>query len=89
MILNVVVGTPLVSPETLLAYNMEDWLRIEKDQTMFTKSRFLPSILKEAGIVPSISEVRRNRPDLIVTLNQPDCFWAKWGKKRIYIIVGE
>ena len=89
MILNIVVGTPLVSPETLLAYDMEDWLQTEKGQTMFTEQRFLPAILKDIGVVPSINEVRRNRADLMITLDRPDCFWVKWGKKRLYIVVGE
>lgn len=89
MILNIVVGTPLVSPETLLAYDMEDWLQTEKDQTMFTEQRFLPAILKDIGVVPSINEVRRNRADLMITLDRPDCFWVKWGKKKLYIVVGE
>ena len=89
MIMNVVIGKPLLSPEHFLAYNMEDWLTVEKTQTMFTETRYLPAILKDVGIVPSISEVRRNRPDLIVTLDKPDCLWVKWGKKKIYIVVGE
>lgn len=89
MILNIVVGTPLVSPETLLAYDMEDWLQTEKEQTMFTEQRFLPAILKDIGVAPSINEVRRNRADLMITLDRPDCFWVKWGKKKLYIVVGE
>lgn len=89
MIQNVVIGNPLVSPEFLLATNKDDWENNEKSQTLFTEERNLPAILKEAGIVPSISEVRRNRPELMIKLETPDCFWVKWGKKRVYIIVGE
>ena len=89
LFLNAVIGTPLVDPATLLSYDKEDWEKVEKDQTLFTNQRFLPALLKEAGIAPSTNEVRRNRPDLVVTLDKPDCFWVKWGKKKLYIIVGE
>ena len=89
MFLNAVIGTPLVDPATLLSYDKEDWEKTEKDQTIFTNQRFLPTLLKEAGIAPSTNEVRRNRPDLVVTLDKPDCFWVKWGKKKLYIVVGE
>lgn len=88
-IMNVVIGTPLVEPWMLLADDATDWEVNEKQQTLFTEQRYLPAILKEAGIVPSISEVRRNRPDLVITLDKLDCFWIKWGKKRLYIVVGK
>jgi len=89
MIQNIIIGTPFVDPACLIAYNQDDWENNEKPQTLFTEERSLPAILKEAGIVPSISEVRRNRPELMVQLETPDCFWVKWGKKRVYIVVGE
>ena len=89
MVHNIVIGTPLVSPESLIAYDQNDWENNEKSQTLFTEERNLPTILKEAGIVPSASEVRRNRPELMIKLESPDCFWVKWGKKKVYIIVGE
>lgn len=89
MILNIVVGKPLVEPSDLLAVNKEDWENNEKRQTFFTNNRYLPSILKEAGIVPSTNEVRRNRPELMITLDKMDCFWLKWGKHRVYVVVGE
>jgi len=88
-IMNVVVGTLLVEPWMLLADDATDWEVNEKQQTLFTEQRYLPAILKEVGIVPSISEVRRNRPDLVITLDKLDCFWIKWGKKRLYIVVGK
>lgn len=89
MIQNIVIGTPLVDPSLLIAFNKDDWENNEKSQTLFTEERNLPTLLKEAGIVPSISEVRRNRPELMIRLETPDCLWVKWGKKKIYIIVGE
>ena len=75
MIANVVIGKPLVSPESLLALDQEDWKHIEKEQTLFTETRYLPAIMKEAGIVS--------------TLGKPDCMMIKWGKKFLFVIVGE
>lgn len=89
MVQNIVIGTPLVGLSHLLAHDFEDWAKHERFQTHFTNERKLHAILKEAGIVPSISEVRRNRPELMITLDKPDCFWVKWGKKKVYIVVGE
>ena len=89
MVQNIVIGTPLVDPWHLLAVDLEDWTSYELHQTHFTEERSLAAVLKEAGIVPSISEVRRNRPELMRVLDKPDCFWIKWGKSRVYIVVGE
>ena len=86
---NVVIGTPIVDASSLLAMDDKDWEENEKDITLFTETRFLPAIMKEAGIVQSTSEVRRNRPELCVTLDKLDCINLKWGKKFLYIIVGE
>lgn len=37
----------------------------------------------------NVSEVRRNRPDLWRELNELDFFQVKWGKKFLWILVGE
>ena len=89
MFLNVVIGKPLVDPKTLLALDDLDWKNNEQPQTLFTETRYLPAVMKEAGLVQSTSEVRKNRPDLNISLENPDCLWVKWGKKRLYVIVGE
>lgn len=86
---NVVIGKPLVDPAILLSYDQNDWETNEKHQTLFTDVRNLATVMKEAGVVQSVSEVRRNKPELNITLNKLDCFWVKWGKKRLYVIVGE
>ena len=86
---NIVIGTPLIDPKELLAYNENDWETNERSQTLFTTERRLPNLLKEAGIVQSTSEVRKNKPQLMITLTNPDCIWVRWGKKKLYIIVGE
>ncbi len=89
MFSNIVIGNPIVSPESLLAKDMADWVQNEKQNTLFTSNRFLPAVLKEAGVVTSASEVRRNRPELVKELHELDCFWVKWGKKFVYVVVGE
>lgn len=89
MFLNVVIGKPLVDPKTLLVLDDLDWKNNEQPQTLFTETRYLPAVMKEAGVVQSTSEVRKNRPDLNISLENPDCLWVKWGKKRLYVIVGE
>ena len=89
MFLNVVIGKPLVDPKTLLALNDLDWKNNEQPHTLFTETRYLPAVMKEAGLVQSTSEVRKNRPDMNISLENPDCLWVKWGKKRLYVIVGE
>ena len=89
MIQNVVIGKPIVEPSELFAFNKTDWLENEKQNTMFIEERFLPKIMKEAGIVSSISEVRRNRPELAISLDKLDFITVKWGKKFLHILVGE
>ena len=86
---NVVIGKPIVEPSQLLAIDEKDWEENEKKLTLFTETRFLPAVMKEAGIVQSTGEVRRNKPELMVTLDRPDCINLKWGKKFLYIVVGE
>lgn len=89
MFRNIVVGQPLVEPWELISNSKEEFEQFDKRETLFTNERFLPAILVEAGIVSSRSEVRRNKPELCKNLDTPDCFWVKWGKHKIYIIVGK
>lgn len=86
---NVVVGKILVHPKELFAFSEEDWETNEKRYTLFTNERSLPRILKEAGIVKSTGEVRKNKPELCIELNNLDFLEIKWGKKKIYIAIGE
>lgn len=94
---NVVIGningkeTSLFSLEShLFAIDNEDWYANESDKTYYTDERFLPKILVDLGIYPSVSEIRRNRPDLIMTLNKQDFISKlKVAKKRfLWIAVG-
>lgn len=88
---NIVVGKPLVDPAELFALNKEDWETIEKDKTLFTGERFLPKILVNLNIYPSISEIRRNRPDLMITLDKVDFINKLKVRKKQYmwIAIGE
>ena len=54
----------------------------------YTEERFLPKIMVDLGIVKSISEVRRNKPELIINLNKLDYLEIKWGKSYLFILVG-
>ena len=90
MFQNVIVGTPLPgTPAELFGSSIIDWVINEHNQTLFTEERFLPRIMVEAGIVKSTSEVRRNRPELWKSLDKLDFLQVKWGKKLLWILVGE
>ena len=85
---NIVIGQPIVEPYELFAKNNEDWENIEKEKTLFTSERFLPKLLVEIGVAPSVSEVRRNRKDIVKTLEGLDYLEIKYGKRKLFILVG-
>lgn len=88
---NIVIGKPLVSPSELFAENELDWEDVEKSKTYYTEERYLPKILVELEIYPSISEIRRNKPDLMINLDSVDFInKLKVAKKRfLWIAIGE
>ena len=87
---NIVIGTPLVSAKELLSANDSDWANVEFEKTLFTNERYLPNILVQLGIYPSISEIRRNKPELMIRLDKVDFINIKPKKKHpLWIIVGE
>ena len=87
---NIVIGTPLVSAKELLSANDNDWVNVEFEKTIFTNERYLPNILVQLGIYPSISEIRRNKPELMIRLDKIDFINIKPKKKHpLWIIVGE
>ena len=86
---NIVINSPLVQPEEIFASSYEDWINNEQDKTFYTNEIFLPRIMVELGIVKSISEVRRNKPELVRELNDYDYLEVKWGKKRLFILIGK
>ena len=76
---NVIIGNLLVEPHHIFGLNKNDWNEIEKDKTLFTDEKFIPRIMVQAGIVNSVSEVRRNRPDLMREGEESSCEIIKWG----------
>ena len=85
---DIVIGDSICHPWYMFCSEYDEWDLI-KDDVIFTKERFLPKLMVECGIVDSISEVRRNKPELVITLDKPDFIEVKWGKSRLYIQVGE
>lgn len=88
---NIVIGKPIVDLVSIFAKDENDWNSVEKDKTYFTDERFLPRILVNIGIYPSVNEIRRNKPELMVTLDKLDFIdCLKVSKKRkVWILVGE
>lgn len=88
---NVVIGKPIANPIKMFALDESDWERIEQEKTYYTEERYLPKILIELGIYPSINEIRRNKPNLMLNLDKIDFIDAlKVSKKRkLWILVGE
>ena len=88
---NIVIGTPISDPKDMFANSDDDWNAIEKEKTYYTNERFLPRILVELGIYPSVNEIRRNKPGLVKTMDGLDFIDdLKVKKKRkLWILVGE
>ena len=88
---NIVIGTPIVEPSSMFALDEDDWNSIEREKTYFTSERFLPRILVDLGIYPSVNEIRRNKPELVRTLDSLDFIdgLKVKKKKKLWILVGE
>lgn len=88
---NIVIGKPIVEPSTMFSLDEDDWDRTEKEKTYYTEERFLPRILVDIGVYPSVNEIRRNKPDLMIELNQLDFLdnLKVSKKRRLWILVGE
>ena len=88
---NIVIGKPIVEPYTMFSLDEDDWNKVEKEKTYYTDERFLPRILVDIGIYPSVNEIRRNKPELMVELNQLDFLdnLKVSKKRRLWILVGE
>ena len=86
---NIVIGTPIVDPAKIFAANSDDWIGSESEKTYYTDERYLPKILVELGIYPSVSEIRRNKPELIRTLDTVDFIEIRPKKKiPLWILIG-
>ena len=88
---NIIIGKPVAEPSTMFVADEDDWERNEKEKTYYTDERFLPKILIDIGIYPSVSEIRRNKPELMVSLDKLDFIdnLKASKKRRLWILVGE
>ena len=87
---NIVIGKPIDSSAKIFANSEDDWENNEKEKTLFTTERSLARILVEIGAYPSTSEIKRNRPDLMITFDTPQFTSIKISKKRrVWVLVGE
>lgn len=87
---NIVIGQPLVNPYEVFSEDIDDWNSNESDKTYCTNERYLPRILVDLGIYPSISEIKRNKPELVCTLDKLDFLMIRPKKKiPLWILVGE
>lgn len=77
---SVIVGNLLVDKSHLFGDDKID---------LITNERFLPKILVHLGYFRSNSEVKRNRPDLFIELNDLYFGEIKIGKKSLWLAVGE
>ena len=87
---NIVIGNPIVEPYIMFAADEDDWNKVEREKTYYTEERFLPRILVDVGIYPSVSEIRRNKPELMIGLNKLDFIdnMKVSKKRRLWILVG-
>ncbi|MBC6695240.1 hypothetical protein H9L25_00410 [Terrisporobacter mayombei] len=85
---DVIIGNPIVEPWYIFCKEQDEWSQI-KDDIYYTEERFLPKIMVDLGIVKSVSEVRRNKPQLMCNLDHLDYLEVKWGKNKLFILVGE
>lgn len=88
---NIVIGKPIAVPSLMFAADNRDWIENESEKTYCTEERYLPRILVDLGIYPSINEIRRNKPELMINMNKIDFIdGLKIKKKRwVWILVGE
>lgn len=85
---DIIIGQPIVDPWYIFCKEKYEWDSV-KDDIYYTDERFLPKLMVDLDIVKSISEVRRNKPELLMTLDKLDYLEIKWGKNRLFVLVGE
>lgn len=78
----VIIDKPLLKPQEL---GFNDGTI---PSSLFTNERYLPNILVQIGFFKSKGEIRKNRPDLVITLDKLDMLEFKIGKKIVWILVG-
>lgn len=88
---NIVIRNPIFPPCVMFASDIHDWMNNEVEKTYYTNECFLPKILVELGIYPSINEIRKNKPNLMISLDHIDFLdnLKVSKKRRLWILVGE
>ena len=76
--MDVIVGKPVLTPE-----------EVGFENVIHTEERFLPRILADLKIFKSASEVRKNRPDLVIELNKQDMMEVRIGKRVVWLLIGD
>lgn len=85
---NIIVGELLVHPKELFAIDENDWKVNESKLTHLTSLRFLPDVLRECKLTTeSNSWFRKNKPELLIELNDFNFFQFKLGKKKSLITI--
>lgn len=84
---DIIIGQPIVEPWYIFCNEEHEWDNV-KDDIYYTQERFLPRIMVDLGIVKSVSEVKRNQPHLMCNLDELDYLEIKWGKNKLFILVG-
>ena len=85
---NIVIGKPICEPWYMFCGEQKEW-DLVKSEILFTEERYLPRLMVDCGLVKSISEIKRNKPELMIVLDNPDFVEIKWGKSKLFIQVGE
>ena len=92
MINNVIIGEILCEPHHLFSFDEAEWNEVDKAETLVTEERYLPKIL-ELVIGVKAKEIRRNRPDLDISLNDIGFFMVSYGKNKnkrhVWIAIGK
>jgi len=83
---NIILEDSEINPVDMLALNSADWELNEIPKTAWVKERFIPRILVDTGIVKSISEVKRNKPELCINIPYNQYLEIKWGKRKFWIL---
>lgn len=88
--INIVIGNPELNPVEMFARDEKDWIENEKESTFFTEETSLAKILVELDIYPSIGEIRRNKPELMINFTEHGYHEIMVNKKKkfmAYILV--
>lgn len=85
---NVIIGEPIVEVSEMFAFDENDWNINEQHKTHYTNERFIPKLLVECSVVKSTSEVIRNKPEYKKTLDNVGFLELKWGKRKLFILIG-